>query len=125
MLQETISREMGKKLRARKEEIFAWINQEMKKNMNAESRQTLGSGLEECDCAVSNQSDYMHFMNLSSQHVIMRQIDRALRKIAEGSYGFCEECGIEIDMERLRILPVAVYCRECQEALEERPAIYQ
>jgi DnaK suppressor protein len=123
MLQKTISGEMERRLRARKEEIIGFIKKEMKKSMAAESRQAMGAGHEECDCAFSSHSDYMHFMNLSSQHVIMRQIERALLKIEEGSYGLCEECETEIAEERLRILPVAVYCRDCQELLEERRLI--
>ncbi len=125
MLQKTISREIESKLRTRKEEIISCIKREMKKSMAAESRQVMGAGQEECDCAASSHSDYMHFMNLSSRHVIMRQIERALQKIAEGNYGLCEECGVEIGEERLRILPVAVYCRDCQELLEERHEICQ
>jgi DnaK suppressor protein len=119
MGQDTISREMEKKLRAKREELISWIKKEMRKNMTAENRLALGAGNEEGDCATASHSDYMHFLNMSSQHVIMKKIDRAIRKIEEGSYGVCEKCGIEIDHERLRILPVAVYCRDCQEALEE------
>jgi|WetSurMetagenome_2_1015567.scaffolds.fasta_scaffold00042_50 DnaK suppressor protein len=123
MHREKISREMERTLRVRKEEINSWIKKEMRKNMAAENRLVLGAGQEEGDCATASQSDYMHFLNMSSQHVIMKQIERALRKIEEGSYGFCEECASEIGVERLRILPVAVYCRDCQELLEERRGI--
>jgi DnaK suppressor protein len=119
MYKETIAREMERKLRAKREEIIGRIKKEMRKNIAAENRLMLGAGQDECDCATANHSDYMHFLNMSSQHVIMKQIDRALKKIEEGSYGICEKCDIEIDHERLRILPVAAYCRDCQELLEE------
>jgi len=46
------------------------------------------------------------------------EIDRALRKIEDGSYGICEECGKRIPAARLRALPFAVLCRQCQEAAE-------
>jgi len=123
MNREKISLEMETKLRARKQELLVRIKREMRKNISAENRRDLGSGQEECDCANASQSDYMHFLNMSSQHVIMKQIERALRKIGEGSYGLCERCGDEIGINRLRILPVAVYCRDCQEELEDRREI--
>jgi DnaK suppressor protein len=119
MSKKTISREMERKLRTKREELISWIKKEMRRNMAAENRLVLGAGQEECDCATASHSDYMHFLSLSSQHVMMKQIDRALRKIERGSYGICEKCDVEIDHERLRILPVAAYCADCQESLEE------
>jgi RNA polymerase-binding transcription factor DksA len=38
---------------------------------------------------------------------------RALRRIANGSYGTCAVCGGAIDAERLRLLPTAIACRRC------------
>jgi DnaK suppressor protein len=40
-------------------------------------------------------------------------IEKALRKIDEGKYGFCEECGGKIEETRLKVDPAAVLCREC------------
>jgi len=41
-----------------------------------------------------------------------------LRKINEGTYGLCEDCGDEISVERLKIIPFATHCKECQEKKE-------
>jgi len=48
----------------------------------------------------------------------LRKIDEALTALQTGSYGRCAQCGREIDIERLKFLPLAVYCAECQAALE-------
>jgi DnaK suppressor protein len=48
----------------------------------------------------------------------LKQIDTALRRIDEGAYGDCFECGDEIAEARLRALPFAVRCRDC-EAIHE------
>jgi DnaK suppressor protein len=45
-------------------------------------------------------------------------VESALRRFREGSYGICEECGEEIPVERLRALPAAVLCVECQRQVE-------
>lgn len=51
---------------------------------------------------------------------IIEQIDNALSKIKKGSYGRCDRCGIEIKHERLRAIPYASFCIECQEIIERR-----
>lgn len=43
----------------------------------------------------------------------LEHINRALQKIEEGSYGRCEECGGEINPERLEALPDASLCIRC------------
>lgn len=43
-------------------------------------------------------------------------LDRALRKIDEGTYGLCEACGEEIPLERLEALPWARFCVRDQPA---------
>jgi DnaK suppressor protein len=46
------------------------------------------------------------------------QIDAALRRLEIGSYGDCFECGDEIAEARLRALPFAVRCRDCEQSRE-------
>ena len=48
----------------------------------------------------------------------LREVDAALDRIRRGTYGQCEACGTDIDPERLRALPQARYCLECQERRE-------
>ena len=46
------------------------------------------------------------------------QIDDALDRIEDDSYGLCEECDVKIPKGRLKVMPFAKYCVECQEKLE-------
>lgn len=46
------------------------------------------------------------------------QVEDALRRIEEGSYGICDICGIDIQEGRLLALPFTKYCFACQEDLE-------
>lgn len=41
------------------------------------------------------------------------EVDRALRKMDEGTYGLCERCGGEIEQARLEAMPATPYCRNC------------
>ncbi len=49
----------------------------------------------------------------------LRQIDEALRRVEAGSYGACLECGNEIAEARMKALPFALLCRDCQQAREQ------
>ena len=46
------------------------------------------------------------------------QIDDAVDRIDDGTYGQCEECGVKIPRARLKVLPFAKFCVECQEKNE-------
>ena len=48
----------------------------------------------------------------------LAQIDRALEKIDNGTYGYCEATGEEIGLARLMVMPFATLCVEAQEQLE-------
>lgn len=45
----------------------------------------------------------------------LREVDHALRKIADGSYGICERCGQPIGAERLEALPYSTLCVSCKQ----------
>lgn len=49
---------------------------------------------------------------------MVADIDQALLRIEEGSYGTCARCGKEIPGARLEALPTARYCAPCQEIIE-------
>jgi DnaK suppressor protein len=48
------------------------------------------------------------------------QIQDALQRLAEGRYGFCQECDEFVGVPRLRALPFAQRCRDCQGRAEQR-----
>ena len=49
---------------------------------------------------------------------MVADIDQALLRMEEGSYGMCVRCGREIDERRLEAVPTARYDAACQEAVE-------
>ncbi len=62
--------------------------------------------------------DDIGFALIQMKAATLKKIDTALRRIEEGDYGECFECGGEIAQARLRALPFAVRCRDC-EAIHE------
>lgn len=45
-------------------------------------------------------------------------MDEAVGKLERGTYGVCEECGVEIDEKRLLVAPLVLYCIDCQKRRE-------
>ncbi len=48
----------------------------------------------------------------------LRSVDRALEKIEDGSYGVCEKCKKEVEIELLRIAPESHFCKSCKQSAE-------
>jgi DnaK suppressor protein len=48
----------------------------------------------------------------------VHQVQQAMKRQAEGRYGICDDCGQQIDPERLAVRPHATHCIDCQRRLE-------
>jgi DnaK suppressor protein len=48
----------------------------------------------------------------------LNKVNDALARLKQGEYGYCFECGEEIAEKRLRALPFAVRCKDCEQARE-------
>jgi RNA polymerase-binding protein DksA len=60
-------------------------------------------------------------MNLvSSEQEILYQIDDALKRLDEGTFGVCLQCGQPIAMSRLKAVPYASMCITCQRTKEQQ-----
>ena len=59
------------------------------------------------------------------QRKLIAKIDAALRRIEEGTYGYCEETGEPIALKRLEARPIATLSVEAQERHERRERIYR
>ena len=62
--------------------------------------------------------DELEFALLQMKTETVNQLDAALRRLEEGTYGRCCECGDDIGEARLRALPFAVRCKDCEELRE-------
>lgn len=51
----------------------------------------------------------------------LRAIGEALRRLDEGTYGLCVDCGVDIAPERLQVQPLASRCTACQQRAERSP----
>ena len=59
--------------------------------------------------AIANQQQTMHSL---------KQVELALKRIKDGDFGFCTECGEPVSFARLQVQPFARLCLDCQSAQE-------
>ena len=99
------------------------INKKKKKEIGnfirGDNRQIAETALDDGDWSVVDLAEDLNLQKLTVHKQTLNKIDEALRKLNEGSYGMCEDCGSEISEERLKIIPFAIYCVDCMEKREE------
>jgi DnaK suppressor protein len=97
-----------------KNKLVAEIDAEVK----AERESNKDEGMDAYDLASEERDREINFILSDRERVKSQSIDDALARIADGSYGVCEACGLEIAEERLRALPFTRLCRDCQQDQE-------
>ena len=103
-----------------------------KEDILKESRETLTNLQAETenhpdlvDRASSETDRALELRTRDRQRKLIAKIDEALRRIEDGSYGFCEETGEPIGLARLDARPTAVLSLEAQEAHERRERVHR
>jgi DnaK suppressor protein len=79
--------------------------------------------LDEADSATDEFDHSLALAQLSAEQDALYEADAALHRIADGSYGICEESGEPITAARLRAIPWTRFTREVEERLEARGAV--
>jgi DnaK suppressor protein len=97
-----------------KNKLMAEIDAESK----AERESNKDEGMDTYDLASEERDREINFILSDRERIKSQSIDDALARLAEGSYGVCESCGLEIAEERLRALPFTRLCRDCQQDQE-------
>jgi len=78
--------------------------------------------LDEGDAAQTSERQDVSIMTRERIAARINLLTAALRRIADGTYGTCEDCGGPIEPARLSALPEATTCLRCQEARERAGA---
>ena len=76
------------------------------------------------DQASSYTEKNVEMRAINRQIKLISKIDGALKKIQNGTYGFCEETGEPIGLKRLMARPVATLCIAAQEKHEKNEKVY-
>ena len=74
---------------------------------------------DEVDNSMVEQERELNLILQDREKQHLEAIEEALQRIETGEYGFCDECGDQIDQKRLMVIPLAQLCITCQQN-EER-----
>ena len=74
---------------------------------------------DEVDKSMVEQERELNLLLQDREKQHLEAIEEALQRIETGEYGFCDECGDQIDKKRLMVIPLAQLCITCQQN-EER-----
>jgi DnaK suppressor protein len=110
--------ELKRILEDRRKEILGQVQEKMR-DVRAEG--ALGEGQGVLDAAETSEADIqddIEFALIQMKSETLHKIEEALARLDEGTYGYCFECGDEVSERRLRALPFAVRCKDCEEARE-------
>jgi len=72
--------------------------------------------------AVDDFVQEVDFALMQMKSETLHKIDEAIQRLEQGTYGICQDCENEIAEARLRALPFADRCRNCQEQYESQEA---
>src|ERR1700733_667754 len=78
----------------------------------------LNEVLDAVESAEADIQEELEFSLVQMKSETLNKITDALVRLEQGTYGNCFECGEEIGEKRLRALPFAVRCKDCEEARE-------
>ena len=107
--------------------LLAW-----KEDILRESKETINHLQDEnhilpdvADRASSETDRSLELRTRDRQRKLISKIDAALKRIEDGSYGYCEETGEPIGLKRLDARPIATLSIEAQERHEKRERVYR
>jgi DnaK suppressor protein len=116
----------------RQREYFRRKLENWKDDILRESRETLENLQEEsqnhpdmADRASSESDRALELRTRDRQRKLISKIDAALKRIEDGTYGYCEETGDPIGIARLDARPIATLSLEAQEMHERREKVYR
>ena len=110
--------ELKKILEERRREIMSEVQGRMR-DVRTEGAEKPDHGvLDAAETSEADIQDEIEFALIQMKAETLQQDQRSAPRLEEGTYGNCFECGDEICERRLRALPFAVRCKDCEEARE-------
>ena len=109
------------------ERLLIWRKEIVKSNNENVVLNNLDDNVSSADIVdqASSQTEKTVELRASNRRrKLINKIDHALKKIQNGTYGFCEETGEPIGLKRLIARPIATLCIEAQERHEKEEKIY-
>jgi DnaK suppressor protein len=99
----------------RRRQLWQEIREDIEKKGMEDHRRLMQDLRDQGDTAIAELQESINYRFVQKKAEEIEHINASLEKLKNGEYGICEDCGEPIAPERLRVLPYATRCRECQE----------
>ena len=110
--------ELKRILEERRREIMGQVQGKIR-DVRTEGANNPNTGvLDAVESSEADIQDDIEFALIQMKSETLSKIEEALHRLEDGTFGYCFECGEEISERRLRALPFAVRCKDCEEARE-------
>jgi DnaK suppressor protein len=106
---------LHKTLFARRTELRKRLGMELADLSRGKSSQPAGDA---ADAAFDSSGEEIASQLAELEAKELAQVERALRRLKQGTYGKCEGCGTKIPVARLNALPYSTLCIKCQREME-------
>ncbi len=106
---------LNKTLSARRAELRKRLGTELADLGHARSKSATGDA---ADAAFDHSGDELSSQLAELEARELNQVERALLRLKQGTYGLCEGCGTKIPVARMNILPYSTLCIKCQREAE-------
>jgi len=114
-MQKKILDEYRKKLNKKKKEILNTIS-----TAKTSGEENLLDGAQDvADKALSSYSREMLYSLSDTERRVLSQVEEALQRLGDKSFGVCVHCGAKIQSRRMEAVPWARHCLDCQELQEK------
>jgi RNA polymerase-binding transcription factor DksA len=110
---------LGRLINERHGKLMAEVREEVGRSRDETFGAVAGPVTDAGDEAVADLLSDLDAAEISRDLQEVRELEAAQARLADGTYGACVDCGREIELDRLLVLPAAARCLACQQ-LHER-----
>jgi DnaK suppressor protein len=110
--------DLKRMLEERRREILSEVQGRIRDQREADAWGKVNEVMDSGESSEADIQEDIEFALIQMKAETLTKINDALGRLEEGAYGYCFDCGGEISDQRLRALPFAVRCKECEEVRE-------
>jgi len=110
-----------------RQKLLAWKNDILKGNRDTIEQMQVGTrNIPDVADRASEETDRaLELRTRDRERKVIAKIDAALRRIEDGSFGYCDETGLPISLKRLDARPIATLSLEAQERHERKEKVHR
>jgi RNA polymerase-binding transcription factor len=110
--------DLKRMLEERRKEILSEVQGRIRDQREADAWGKVNEVLDAGESSEADIQEDIEFALIQMKAETLIKINDALVRLEDGAYGYCSDCGGEISDKRLRALPFAVRCKDCEEGRE-------